>query len=141
MEGPAVSVRRRKTMILFALVGLATLMLLVGGVHLVSLQKRVPPPIGDLPESVEGEKDGFSRTFEDRFLGHTKESIIRRFGPPSVQFDGHYANPPFEYRWFFFDAVTLMYERPSGSLYLSFCYQKGQWVCFSADWLPTGAVF
>jgi hypothetical protein len=39
------------------------------------------------------------------------------------------------------EAIMLAYERPTGTLYLSFCLEKGEWVCFRADWLPKGWVF
>jgi hypothetical protein len=75
------------------------------------------------------------------FVGHTESSIVEQFGPPSARGEGHYAAPPVGYRLKYPDAITATYVRPSGVLYLSFCKERGQLVCFSSDWLPQGVVF
>jgi hypothetical protein len=118
------------------------------GVLIVSLAAVIiwflmPPrePIGladgELPKTIEGGQ----KPVAGSFIGHSKSKITERFGPPSHQSKGHYGNPPAEYRRKYAEAVTFFYDTPTGTLYLSFCLEEGDWVCFSSHWLPKGVVF
>ena len=125
-------------------IGTALLMLAsvaLGGWLVISwpwlTREPVGPPRSGLPQAVEGEREPVS----GHFVGHTESSIVERFGPPSDRRDGHYAAPPVGYRLRYPDAITATYVRPSGVLYLSFCKERGQLVCFSSDWLPQGVAF
>jgi hypothetical protein len=97
----------------------------------------VSPPKGELPQVVEGGAEPTS----GQFVGHPESSILQRFGPPTHQWQGHYGNPPVKYRRAYSDAITVVYERPTGILYLSFCKEGSRLVCFSSDWLPAGWAF
>jgi hypothetical protein len=39
------------------------------------------------------------------FIGHPERAIIARFGQPTNEWDGHYGNPPDEYRRTFPEAI------------------------------------
>ncbi|MGL6076244.1 MAG: hypothetical protein ACRC8S_18980 [Fimbriiglobus sp.] len=99
-------------------------------------REPVGPPSNDLPQSVEGE------TFASGdFAGHTADSILERFGSPTHRWEGHYGAPRWDFQQKYPDANTAVYEQPTGSLYLSFCKDRGQLVCFRSHWLPTGWEF
>jgi hypothetical protein len=102
------------------------------------------PPIGPpkhaLPDGVQGPIGERPPNFEDRFLGHGQDAIVARFGPPTHHFEGHYGCPPVSYKLEYPGAHTNVYAGPAGSLYLSFCRERGRWVCFSATWLEIGSV-
>jgi hypothetical protein len=129
---------RRKVFILLG-IGLLVSALLAVGMRFLSrwLTERVGSPNGELPAAIEA---GRKPVFGD-FYGHTQASIIERFGLPSLRWEGHYGMPPLSYSERYPDAVTMTYRRPTGTLYLSFCLEKGEWVCFSSAWMPTGCVF
>lgn len=101
----------------------------------------VGPPRHALPHSIEGRSIDSLAGFDAQFIGHSQEVITTQFGPPTTKFSGHYGNPPLDYRRTYPEAHTHVYTTPAGSLYLSFCQQRGRWVCFAANWLPEGAVF
>jgi hypothetical protein len=73
-----------------------------------------------------------------KFVGKTKASILRRFGEPSHQWEGHYGAPSWDYASQHSPAVTFMYERWTGIHYLSFELVDGEWVCFRSSWMPNG---
>jgi hypothetical protein len=106
---------------------------------------QIGPPLQPLPMTLDGrahpETEPFGRDRETRFIGHSEESIVERFGAPTNRWNGHYGLPPLNSRRAYPDAVTFVYERPTGRWYLSFCQQRGKRVCFSATWLPEGAEF
>jgi hypothetical protein len=97
----------------------------------------VGPPRGELPQALEGE----SVPISGQLVGQLRSSILARFGPPTHRWKGHYGNPPLSYRWAYAGAITITYERPTGTLSLSFCKEASRLVCFSSDWLPAGGVF
>jgi hypothetical protein len=77
--------------------------------------------------------DAGTEPVSGQYVGQTRDAIERRFGAPSRVRAGHYyMKDP--------SAVTLLYERLSGTLYLSFQEVDGEWVCFSSDWVPKGRV-
>lgn len=100
-------------------------------------RESVGPPGGELPHMVEGGQEPIA----GQFVGYSESSIVEQFGPPSTRWKGHYGAPPLVYRWKYPDAVTATYIRPSGTLYLSYCRERGRVVCFRSDWMPAGAVF
>lgn len=97
----------------------------------------VGPPRGELSQVVEGG----SEPTAGAFVGHPEANIAERFGPPTHRWRGHYGAPPLSYQRTYPEAVTAVYERPAGTLYLSFCEERGRLVCFGSDWLPAGWVF
>jgi hypothetical protein len=106
----------------------------------------VGPARQPLPYTIEGpissESDPLSWVeFGQRFIGHTEASIIERFGPPTDTWKGHYGLPRMRERQAYPEAVTHVYQRPSGRMYLSYCREKGKSVCFSATWLSEGSMF
>jgi hypothetical protein len=104
-------------------------------------RKPVGPPQNALPESIDWGGpviDGPAFDWNRSFLGHTKAAVIHRFGPPSSSWNGSYGQDSSEG---YDPAVTLVYRRHSGAMYLSFCLENDEWVCFSADWLPNGWAF
>ncbi|MBP3956122.1 hypothetical protein J8F10_12595 [Gemmata sp. G18] len=109
-------------------------------------RSAVGPPKFPLPGTIEGpaysEADAANWYEFDRcFVGHTEASITEHFGPPTEHWAGHYGMPPLSVQRLYPEAVTHIYQRPSGQMYLSYCREKEQWVCFSATWLAQGAVF
>jgi hypothetical protein len=119
------STRRRALAVLLPLAGAALSLYLVEAWPYL-IRDPAGPPAGELPRSVEGT---------------TEAVIMERFGPPSHRWHGHYAAPPVGYRRVYPDAVTVTYVRPTGVLYLSFCEERGQGVCFTSHWIPEGWVF
>ncbi|QEL13427.1 hypothetical protein [Limnoglobus roseus] len=130
--------RKRRTLVIILLCFFAVCLsqCLVGWPNL--MPGRVKLPRKELPDSIESNTE---RHPSGHFNGHTEQSIVERFGQPSTQWAGQYGHPELKVRLIFPDAVTFVYETPKGSLYLSFCQQDGQRVCFSSDWLPTGGFF
>ena len=96
----------------------------------------VGPPVGEMPATIDEAPHAASR-----YIGHIKDRVIERYGPATRQWEGHYGNPPLSYRTRFDPTITLVYDRPTGSLYLSFATEHEEWVCFSAHWLAKGATF
>ena len=104
-------------------------------------REPIGPPRHPLPDTVDCPQGASPwREFELRFVGHAEESIIDRFGPPAQRWKGHYGAPPVNYQRSYPGAFSMTYERPSGTLYLSFCVENGQVVCFGATWLPKGTM-
>jgi hypothetical protein len=109
-------------------------------------RQPVGPARATLPETVEGPAPSESDPdvwyeFGRSFVGYTKADITERFGPPTDTWRGHYGRPRLSKVRTYPEAVTLVYQRASGSLYLSFCCEKGRWVCFSAQWMTKDSVF
>ena len=75
------------------------------------------------------------------YVGQTKAAVIGRYGPPTREWSGCYGLAPADYVTKHDRAVTLIYERSTGRLYLSFDPVGGEWVCFSSDWMPNGCEF
>jgi hypothetical protein len=95
-----------------------------------------------LPRSLEpGAASSDWRAFEERFIGHEEKDVIARFGPPAERFNGQYGAPQVSEQRKYPEAHTLVLVGKGGRLYLSFCQQRGRWVCFSAGWLPDGASY
>jgi hypothetical protein len=116
-------------------------------------RELVPPPQYPLPDTVEGwpypltpewrmklDQEYKEGRFEDRFLGHTERSIVERFGQPDFRLKGDRRDWRVDRRRAYFEAFTVQYVRPSGRLYLSFCRQAGEWVCYDAHWNPDGLI-
>jgi hypothetical protein len=97
----------------------------------------IRPSQDQLPNVIEAGKEPIS----GQFVGHTESSIVERFGLPSTRYRGHYGLPGVLAESKYPDAVTVTYKRPSGVLYLSYCWQWGTWVCFCSDWMPEGWAF
>ncbi|HSQ58217.1 MAG TPA: hypothetical protein VLM40_21005, partial [Gemmata sp.] len=109
------------------------------------LRELIGPPTHALPDSLDGPNGSKTspedwHQFDQQFIGHTEAAITTRFGPQTHRWEGMYGNPPVHYRMKYPDAVTAIYERPSGALYLAFCWEKDKLVCFSANWVPKGVV-
>jgi hypothetical protein len=97
----------------------------------------IGPPHGELPQTL----DCIERSTEELFVGHLESRIVQQFGLPTQRWEGHYGNPPVRYCRTYPDAITFTYERPTGTLFLSFCREGPKLVCFSSDWLPSGWAF
>ncbi len=127
--------------------GVVALLATIGialSIHLVNswqntARKPVGVPVFELPEL--DVFDGEKKPVQGTLAGHAESKILERFGPPSDRWDGHFGCPPYDYSRQYPDAVTAVYIRPSGTLYLSFCQQEGRSVCFSSCWLPKGWAF
>jgi hypothetical protein len=74
------------------------------------------------------------------YTGLTKESIVERYGPPAREWEGPYGLPPPEYIKQHSPMITIVYERWTGTLYLSLDKKRGEWICFRSDWVPVGCV-
>lgn len=105
------------------------------------VRAKIPSPREPLPPSVVCPTTGQFGAFESRFIGHEDVDIVAQFGTPTARINGHYGNPPLTEKRTYPEAFTFVYAGSTGSLYLSFCNQRGRWVCFSASWLPEGAAF
>jgi hypothetical protein len=101
----------------------------------------ITAPHHSLPATVAGPSQSPFDSFESAFIGHEEKSIVEHFGQPNARIKDHYGNPPLSYRRTYPEAYTTLYTCNSGTLYLSFCEQRGRWVCFRANWLPTGSAF
>jgi hypothetical protein len=77
----------------------------------------------------------------EEYHGQTRAAILTRLGPPTHEWNGHYGNPPLGYVDAHSPAISMIYERPFGRLYLSFEQVDGEWICFSSSWLEPGAAF
>jgi hypothetical protein len=128
--------RNRFGLVVLAALG-AAIAIYLGAYWPMLTRDPVGPPREMLPSSVEGGLE----VIEGQFLGHTETDIVERFGPPSHRWEGHYGAPAIEIPRTYPDAITATYLRASGILYLSFCREGGQLVCFSSHWMPEGAVF
>ena len=104
---------------------------------LAALALWIINPFGNLFDPLDAGRNSVS----GQHVGQTKQAIVARFGPPSNQWEGHYGNPDDRYCKANNPAITFIYERPSGILYLSFKQVNGAWVCFTSDWMPNGCVF
>jgi hypothetical protein len=126
--------RRWRKMLVALALGLAATGIVAVVLRFIIAPPRavVAQPSGDLPGTI----DGGSEPVHGQFEGHNKTRIVERFGLPTEQWEGHYGNPPASYKRQYAGAIALVYRRTSGSLYLFFCLQEGDWVCFSSDWLP-----
>jgi hypothetical protein len=102
---------------------------------------RIPSPRHSLPPGTACPTATPFEGFESRFIGHEDVDIVAQFGPPTGCINGHYGSPPMSVKRTYPEAFTYVYTSSSGSLYLSFCNQRGRWVCFVASWLPEGAAF
>jgi hypothetical protein len=102
----------------------------------ILMREPVGQPRGALPQAVEGGSEPTS----GQFVGHHETSIVERFGPPSWRWEGHYGAPAESYERIYPDAITMTYERKTGTLFLSFCKERGRLVCFRSDWFPVGWV-
>lgn len=105
------------------------------------LRQEIPTASHSLPESVVCPTSTSFDGFESRFIGHKDDAIAAQFGPPTERINGHYGNPPVSVQRMYPEAFTYVYTSSTGSLYLSFCQQRGRWVCFRASWLPEGSAF
>jgi hypothetical protein len=78
------------------------------------------------------------RVVASDYVGRTKASVTEEYGPPTREWNGCYGKPPPNYLKLHGQAVTLIYERFTGTLYLSFDPVDDEWVCFSSHWVPNG---
>ena len=105
-------------------------------------REPMPAPEFELPELAAFDVIEFDEHHLRRhLLGHSEARVVERYGRPSQSFDGHYGMPDLTVQREYSDATSAVYERASGSLYLSYCKQDGKMVWFSAFWLPKGGVF
>jgi hypothetical protein len=104
---------------------------------------RIGSPQHPLPYAIEcpAEPSFARRDFEEQFIGHEEKDVLARFGAPAERFNGHYGAAPVAERRKYPEAHTAVLAGHGGRLYLSFCQQRGRWVCFAASWLPEGAAF
>lgn len=102
--------------------------------YLGLFQDHVPKSHQELPPSIESGR-------EHQFVGHSLTSIFEKYGKPDTQWDGLFGNQEAWPRLKYWNAVTWVYRRPTGELYLSFCPQDGGRICFRSTWLPTGSSF
>lgn len=116
--------RRRLVYLAFAAAGLAALFGLVVAFHRNSFDAV----------------DAGRSPVHGQYVGQTWEAILGKVGKPSSEREGHYGNPPVDYIQEHSLALTLIYARPYGVLYLCFEKVDGLWVCFSSDWVPWGWV-
>jgi hypothetical protein len=98
-----------------------------------------------LPDNLEPDASlsRIEKTFDSRFVGHTRDAIRAKFGTPNLAWDGDYGlpvggegtrnHPP--------EVTTMVYSTRSGTLYLGFRQVAGEWVCSHETWLPEGARF
>jgi hypothetical protein len=112
------------------LVGLAVFITALGGFVLYQLRGNPFDPLDRGKEVVAGE-----------YLGKTKASIIQRYGPPSKEWAGHYGSPPTDYMEQHSPSVSLLYQRLTGTLYISLEKKDDDWICYSSHWMPNGAEF
>jgi hypothetical protein len=99
----------------------------------------IPPIIYAL---VESRRDRGPEPVYGEYIGWTRTAIEAKHGPPSHEWQGHYGPPvDEEYARKHDPAVTVIYERGDGTLYVSFEKKNGEWICFRSDWMPTGWVF
>ena len=109
------------------LVGLAILITALGGFVLYELRGNPFDPLDRGKEPVSGQ-----------YLGKSKTFIIQKYGSPSKEWAGHYGKPPTDYIEEHSPSTTLLYERFTGTLYISFERKDDDWVCYSSYWLPNG---
>ena len=100
-------------------------------------REPVGQPKSKLPHAMEGGQEPIS----GQFVGHPESSVAEQFGAPTSRWEGHYGSPPIKYQRIYRDAVTVTYTRPTGTHYLSYCRERGTWVCFGSNWMPVGYVF
>jgi hypothetical protein len=77
----------------------------------------------------------------DEYVGQTKTSIFKQYGAPTHEWNGCYGNPSGDYAKKHDGAVTVVYQRSTGLLYLSFDRVGDEWVCFSSHWMPNSSMF
>lgn len=77
-------------------------------------------------------------TTENYYVGLTEEEIVNRLGRPSVEWNGHFGSPNWNWANQFKQPRTLCYRRLSGTLYISVCDKDGKRVCFTSSWLSRG---
>jgi hypothetical protein len=77
---------------------------------------------------------------DGRCVGWTEKQIKDRFGEPSHQWSGFYGKPPATYTLLHPSAVSMVYERFTGTLYVSVEPVNGEWVCFECTWAPNGCI-
>ena len=129
--------KRRRAAVVLAVLACVAMAGYLAAVWPSLTREPVGPPPSELPQVV----DGGSKPTSGQFVGHPEASIVERFGPPNHHWQGHYGAPPVSYQRTYPDAITATYERSTGTLYLSFCEERGRLVCFRSDWMPTGYVF
>jgi hypothetical protein len=132
--------RRAMCLLVLGLLAMAVFLFVTRGMNPL-FRDAIGPARGELPATLEGFWDPERSRTQGEFVGHRKSNITERFGPPTHQCSGHYGAPPLAFQWKYVEAFTLVYERPTGTLYLSFCWERGDWVCFSSSWVPPGWVF
>ena len=88
-----------------------------------------------------GSTPGIVPPARDSYVGQPEDEVLRRLGPPSGTFDGHYGLVSMEHAKRYDPARTHTYVYPLGTLYVSVYRTDNAWVCFSSDWLPVGAAY
>ncbi len=84
--------------------------------------------------------DHGSKHVKDEYVGETRAAILSRSGPPTHEWKGIYAAPPVEYAELHPEAITMIYQRPTGALYLAVEPINDVLTCFSSDWVPKGMI-
>ena len=101
------------------------------------------PDVNDWPKALGArddrmERDMLEKQFTERFIGHTQDRIVERFGQPEFRFEGRDAVSEGVYRRCP-EAVRVVYSQPSGWLELYYCKENNDvWLCFGATWNPEG---
>lgn len=78
---------------------------------------------------------------DNAFVGSTKQQIVQKLGNPTTQFAGHYGNPPSAWADQHPNCVTLVYQKPDGTLYVTIESKNGDWIGLCSQWLPKGGAF
>ncbi|HSZ58123.1 MAG TPA: hypothetical protein VK797_20840 [Tepidisphaeraceae bacterium] len=78
---------------------------------------------------------------DNAFVGSTKEQIIAKLGNPTTQFNGHYGLPGLGWANQHPNCVTLLFEKPGGTLYVTIEPKNGEWIGLRSQWLPEGGAF
>ena len=79
---------------------------------------------------------------DNAYANKPEEAVRSTLGKPSVEFAGHYGNPPIDFRQKFTGEIkTLVFKRPGGEHYVSFEKRPAGWVSICSSWLPEGAVY
>jgi hypothetical protein len=95
------------------------------GVCLFACYQQMVDPLADLANS------GY---LSGTHVGQKKGDLLRRFGQPSDEKPGIPRHPAVEFTQAHPTAVTLIYYRSTGVLYLTFEKIDDEWICFSSDW-------
>ena len=108
------------------------ILVVISACSLLLAQEDVPAATSSLP-STYASKDRAAN-----IIGHSFNAIVAVYGDPAASFDGTYGNPSFLLKLRHIWTCSIIYNQENGSLYLSFVWRRGSWVCFRSDWFPIG---